>query len=105
MAFISGAALIAAAAGSALAIAAEKKGQRTPGGGILRAGGLDVSGGAFNKIPQLAQAQKSIKPLPTIDDAAVKAARNNTLLRLQQRSGLNSTLLSNTQGTKTTFGS
>lgn len=52
----------------------------------------------------LLQPISQIKPLPTIDDAAVKAVRNKELLSLQQKTGRASTLLSGTQGTKTTFG-
>lgn len=56
-------------------------------------------------LPQPAQPIQNLKPIPTIDDAAVKAARNNQLISLQQKSGRSSTNLSSTQGTKTTFGS
>ncbi len=56
------------------------------------------------KKPELIKPIETPKALPTIDDAAVKAARNNKLVDLQKSSGRASTLLSGTQGTKTTFG-
>lgn len=76
--------------------------------GIIHVPGVN-SGGVVGpdrtpKLPSLIKPIENVKPLPTIDDAAVKAARNNKLVDLQKSSGRASTLLSGTQGTKTTFG-
>lgn len=65
----------------------------------------DIASPDLKKIPKPLDPIQNLKPIPAIDDAAVKAARNNQLVSLQQRSGRASTQLSGTQGTKTTFGS
>lgn len=97
---ISGGALLALAGGVGLGVAAERNGIKTPGGNIGRSAGIDISGGAFNKkVSSLLQPIQAPKPLPTINDDAVKKARNNSLLNLQSRSGRASTLL-----TSNTFG-
>lgn len=94
MAAISAGAVAALAAGAALGIGVERSGQRTPAGGVLRGAGVDVSGGAFAPgLPELQAPIEQIKPMPTINDEAVKKARNSRLLNLQKQSGAASTIL------------
>lgn len=103
-----GLAAVAATGGAAAGLVAPGL-AAAAGGGAVAAGttGLSVSSSAKAAQSLKRSILKPIsntKPLPTIDDEAVKAARNNELISLQQRSGRASTQLSQIQGTKTTFG-
>lgn len=93
---ISAGAAAAIAGGIGLGVAAERTGTfKTPGGDIARSAGLDVSGGVYGKksLPGLLQPIEPTKPMPTINDDAVKKARNSKLLNLQKQSGAASTIL------------
>lgn len=114
---------VGAAVGAGLGLALIATGVGAPVGAGLLVGGLAAGGATYGTAAatrndimhgkrvlsalgsNISQPTQNLKPIPTIDDAAVKAARNNQLISLQQRSGRASTQLSGIQGTKTTFGS